>query len=142
MSRGRALRTGIAWDMRTGMKIRGRKLVSDGERPGIWTERSWADQRHPQRFVNVPPPDGLSYRPGPPPMHAIGAIIEMSWVMASDTSFDLTTDGTTMQRYEVLRRLAAPSCFASINPAAISVAQGSPDTDHDWLASWVVPLGL
>ena len=84
MSRGRALRTGVAFDQRTGFKVRGRRLVEDGER-AIWTTRDNADQAHPQRFVNVPPPDGISYRPGPPAMHAIGARVDLSWVMQSDT---------------------------------------------------------
>jgi hypothetical protein len=109
VSRGRALRTGIAWDQRTGFKVRGRKLEQDGERPGIWTERSWVDHQHPQRYVNVPPPDGLSYRPGPPPMHALGDTVDMGWVMASDTH---QPDTDTQQAFPVLKRYPAPQLFA------------------------------
>lgn len=94
-SRGRALRTGVAWDMRTGFKTRGRRLISDGERPGVWTEKAWADQRHPQRFVRVPPPDGLNYRPGPPPPHSIGANVDLGWWMQSRN--DGGVDGTLAQ---------------------------------------------
>ena len=93
------------------MKTRGRRLTSDGEKPGIWTERAWADERHPQRFVNVPPPDGLSYRPGPPPPPAIGAKVDLSWVMASDTSY-AATDGTTP------RDLNAVAAALGVDPSA------------------------
>src|SRR5262245_42168513 len=106
-SRGRALRTGIAFDMRTAFKTRGRRLVQDGERPGILTERGWADQRHPQRFVNVPPPDGLNYRPGPPATHAIGAKVDLAWTIASDSH--PLNGGFTNQATGVLRRQWQPS---------------------------------
>ncbi len=101
MSRGRALRTGVAFDQRTGFKVRGRRLVEDGERPGVLTTRDNADQAHPQRFVRVPPPDGLTYRPGPPAQHSIGARVDLSWVMASDTH---VAGSDTQQSEFVLRK--------------------------------------
>lgn len=123
MSRGRALRTGVAWDMRTGMKTRGRRLQEDGERPGVYTERGWADERHPQRYVNVPPPDGLNYRPGPPAAHSIGARVDLSWAMDSDTSFG-STDGTTQQAFGVLRRQPwRAMSFGAIDVGAILIGE-------------------
>lgn len=117
VSRGRALRTGVAWDARSGFKVKGRKLVEDGERPGVYTVRSWADERHPGRFVHVPPPDGLSYRPGPPPMHAIGARVDLSYVIASDTH--PLNGGYTMQPSDplgptVLERRPAPTTLGAL----------------------------
>lgn len=104
------------------MKTRARRLIEDGERPGIWTERSWADPRHPSRFVNVPPPDGLNYRPGPPAAHSIGARVDLSWVMASDTSYAFT-DGDTMQGLGVLRRAPAPVLFLTISGDSLFVGE-------------------
>lgn len=140
-SRGRALRTGVAWDMKTGMKTRGRKLMSDGERPGVYTEKGWVDQRHPSRYVNVPPPDGLNYRPGPPAMHAIGARVDLSWVVASDTSY-ASTDADTQQGVGVLRRASAPWMFAYLDDDAIFVGEhpGIPSGDLLW-GGWELQWG-
>lgn len=132
-SRGRALRTGVAWDMRTGMKTRGRKLMSDGERPGVYAEKGWVDQRHPSRYVNVPPPDGLNYRPGPPAMHAIGATVDLGTVVASDTT-SLTDDGTSQQSADVLRRAFGPRLFGIGNIGALLV--GSTFTFDQSLPTW------
>lgn len=141
MSRGRALRTGVAFDMRTGMKTRGRKLQPDGERPGIWVERSWADRKHPQRYVRVPPPDGLTYRPGPPAQHKIGARVDLSWVMVSDTNCG-TDGGTTQQAFGVLRRQDTPRMHAGINYNSFFVGEvPSPDIE-EWHPIWVVSLIL
>lgn len=117
--RGRALRSGIAWDQRTGFKVKGRRLVSDGEKPGIWTTRENADPRHPQRFVRVPPPDGLSYRPGPPDTHSIGATVDMSWSMVSDTH--PLNGGFTNQPFGVLRRSPLPLLAVLADPNAIVI---------------------
>lgn len=116
--------------MRDGMKTRGRKLVQDGERPGVWTTRGNADQRHPQRNVNVPPPDGLTYRHGPPAAHSIGARIDITWTMQSDTH---TINGTpTQQPYPVLRRMRLPPVFCWLNYDALVVAtSGSVDPGTD-----------
>ena len=98
------------------MKVKGRKLVSDGERPGLWVEKGWADPRHPSRYVNIPPPEGLNYRPGPPAMHAIGAKVDLTWTMKSDTH---VTPGDTQQPYGVLRRLPFQGSAFSIDPEAL-----------------------
>ncbi len=100
--RGRALRHGIAWDQRTGFKVRGRQLVEDGERRGILTTRDNADQVHPQRYVRVPPPDGLTYRRGPPAMDSEGARLDLSYFIQSDTH--TVGLGFTQQPEGVLRR--------------------------------------
>lgn len=78
--RGRALRNGVAWDERTGFKEKGRRLKMDGER-GILTVD--ADPVHPQRFVRVPPPDGMNYRPGPAQRDSMGARVDLSYCVAS-----------------------------------------------------------
>ena len=122
MSRGRALRTGIAFDQRTGFKVRGRQLRSDGERPGVWTTRENVDPIHPQRYVNVPPPEGLNYRPGPPPMHSIGAKVDLAWSMQSDTH---VARSDTEQPYYVLRY--APFMPASINVIPDALDLGNAD---------------
>jgi hypothetical protein len=118
LSRGRALRTGVAFDQRTGFKVKGRKLIQDGERP-IWTTRENADQEHPQKYVRVPGPDGITYRPGPPAMHSIGAIVDCSWVMASDTH--PLGDGDVQQGVGVLRRFTAPALSLYLDPSAVFV---------------------
>jgi hypothetical protein len=64
----RAVRNGVAWDERTGLKVKGRQLRVDGE-TGILTR--YPDIIHEQRYVNAPSPDGVNYRPGSPPRHAI-----------------------------------------------------------------------
>lgn len=141
MSRGRALRSGVAYDMRSGMKVKGRNLVSDGEHPGIWVEKGWADPRHPSRFVNVPPPDGLHYRPGPPATHAIGARVDLAFSMRSDTH---ATGTDTAQPYDVLRREPSKTQVAVyLDFDAIFI--GSPDEidlDLSFRAYWVPSLAL
>ena len=117
--------------MRTGFKVRGRKLVADGERPGIWTTRENADQLHPQRFLNVPPPDGLTYRPGPPQMHADGARVELSYVMASDTSYAFT-DSDTQQRFPVLKRFPLPQLFLDARMDTLFVGN-IPGNAMEWM---------
>jgi hypothetical protein len=119
--RGRALRSGVAYDQRTGFKVKGRKLVQDGEQP-IWTTRGNADQEHPQKYVRVPGPDSLAYRPGPPAMHSIGAIVDMSWVMASDTHQQ--NEGDTQQGVGVLRRFQAPALSIYIDPSEPYIGEG------------------
>lgn len=104
----------MAFDQRTGFKVKGRKLVLDGEQP-IWTTRGNADQEHPQKYVRVPGPDNTSYRPGPPAMHSIGAIVDCSWVVASDTHPQ--NEGDTQQGIGVLRRLAAPALSLYLDPS-------------------------
>ena len=138
--RGRALRTGIAFDMRTGMKSRGRKLVQDGERPGIWTERRNADERHPGRYVNVPPPDGLNYRPGPPPAHALGAKVDLSWVMQSDTH--TVGLGFFSQPYGVLRKKPIDGIVVSCSPEALVIGNPTYLPDHALLwGGWELQWG-
>ena len=112
----------MAFDQRTGFKVKGRKLVEDGERP-IWTTRGNADQEHPQKYVRVPGPDGMSYRPGPAAMHSIGAIVDCSWVVASDTHQQ--NEGDTQQGIGVLRRLRAPSLSLYLDPSAPFIGAGS-----------------
>lgn len=64
----RAIRNGVSYDERTGFKEKGRRLRVDGE-TSILTR--YPDIQHEQRFVHAPSPDGVNYRPGSPPMHAI-----------------------------------------------------------------------
>lgn len=111
MSRGRALRTGVAFDMRDGMKTRGRRLVQDGEMPGVWTSKGNADPQHPSKYLRIPPPDGLNYRPGPPAMHSIGVKVDLAWSMQSDTH---VAGSDTQQPFTVLAR-------ASFRPISISI---------------------
>ena len=121
MSRGRALRTGVAWSQKSGFKVRGRTLGQDGERPGIWGERSWLDEASPQRYVSVPPPDGIHYRPGPPAAHSIGAKVDLTWVMQSDTH----VAGSDTQQPNgfpgVLRKGVAPCCFLDVQIEALQI---------------------
>jgi len=111
--RGRALRNGVAFDERTGFKEKGRRLRQDGERGILTTD---PDPVHPQRFVRVPPPDGMNYRPGPPQRDAMGARIDLSYCVAS-----VGRSGNQSSRLALQR---APSPFAAC------VCIGFPITVH------------
>lgn len=57
----RSRNRGVAYDERTGLKVRGDRLRQDGEK-GIWTTDP--DPIHPQRFLRNPGPDGRYWTPG------------------------------------------------------------------------------
>ena len=52
---GRVNRSGVAYDMRTGFKVTGRRLRQDAYNPAVWTDEP--DLDNPQRFVRSPGPD-------------------------------------------------------------------------------------
>ena len=74
---------GVSYDQRTGKQVPGRKLRQDGE-IGIWTTKP--DQRHPQRYVRVPGPDGLGWRPGQRANESIGDV----WPLYASTWTPIT----------------------------------------------------
>ena len=71
---GKRYRRGVAWDARTGMKVKGHKLREDARMKGIWTTDP--DPIHPQDLRRPPGPDGMHFLPGQPPQHSIGATPE------------------------------------------------------------------
>jgi hypothetical protein len=64
----RSIRNGVAYDQRTGFKVRGHRLREDGETGHLTTD---PDIKHEQSYVRTPTPDGVSYRQGPAPQHSI-----------------------------------------------------------------------
>lgn len=79
MSRfGRAMRKAVAWDARSGMKVRAESLRADGELSGMMV--SDPDPVHPQRYVRPPPPDGLWYRPSAPRTDKLSHTQVYGWV--------------------------------------------------------------
>lgn len=121
MSRGRALRTGVAYDARTGLRERGRRLREDGEMPGIWTRDP--DPTHPSTYLRIPPPDGINYRPGPPALHSIGAKVDLAWTMQSDSH---VAGSDTLQPPTVLAR-------ATFRPISISIIGDALDMEAEWV---------
>lgn len=103
----KALRNAVAYDERTGFKVRGRRLKRDFY-TGSWTEDP--DPQHPQDFVRAPGPDGISYRQGPPAQHAIHG----SCTLGADT-----LDVATMQ--------VMPWPSLSFNPGTPLVADDGED---------------
>lgn len=72
---GRINRGGVTWDARTGMKVVGRRLRADGERVNLFTTDP--DQYNPQRHMRAPGPDGVHWRPGAGPAHAVNVTVSV-----------------------------------------------------------------
>ena len=57
----------IAFDQRTGFKVKYKDLVEDGEHPHLLVEKGTEDPEHPQKYVRLPGPDQIAlFRPAPP----------------------------------------------------------------------------
>lgn len=50
----------IAYDQRSGLKVKLKDIVNDGENRGVRTHFMNADPEHPQKFVRTPGPDRAS----------------------------------------------------------------------------------